>query len=125
MGWQVQIIEDDVSSAVDFCSAATPADAVLVLSHNPMVDTPVLAAALDSSVGYIGAMGSRHTQAARGDRLDELGHTERSRINGPVGLDLGSRTPSETAVAMAAEFLAVRRGRPPASLSTHDGPIHA
>lgn len=124
MGWQVQMT-DDASVGTAFCATATPADAVLVLSHNPNVDTPVLAAALASPVGYIGAMGSRRTQAARAERLEALGHTDRSRINGPVGLDLGSRTPSETAVAMAAEFLAVRRGRPPASLSTHDGPIHA
>ncbi len=124
MGWQVHMTDDAVE-ATSFCDTATPADAVLVLSHNPNVDTPVLAAALSSSVGYIGAMGSRRTQAARAERLEALGHNDRSRINGPVGLDLGSRTPSETAVAMAAEFLAVRRGRPPASLSTHDGPIHA
>ena len=57
--------------------------------------------------------------------LEALGHTDRTRIHGPLGLDLGSRTPAETAVAMAAEFLAVRRGRPPRSLSEHDGPIHA
>jgi len=124
MGWQVQLT-DQADPAVTFCTTATAADAVLVLSHDPAVDTPALAAALTSSVGYIGAMGSRHTQAARAERLVALGHTEHSRIHGPVGLDLGSRTPPETAVAMAAEFLAVRRGRPPTSLSAHEGPIHS
>ncbi|MBT8240917.1 MAG: XdhC family protein [Acidimicrobiia bacterium] len=123
MGWEVGFV-DDMATAVSFCAAATGADALLVLSHDPDVDVPVLAAGLDGNVGYIGAMGSRHTQARRGDQLEALGYTDRSRIHGPVGLDLGSRSPAETAVAMAAEFLAVRRGRPPASLSAHDGPIH-
>ncbi len=123
MGWDVSYV-DDVATAAKFCASATPADALLVLSHDPEVDVPVLAAGLDGAVGYIGAMGSRHTQARRAERLEEMGYIDRSRIHGPLGLDLGSRSPAETAVAMAAEFLAVRRGRSPASLSTHDGPIH-
>jgi xanthine dehydrogenase accessory factor len=124
MGWDTAFVED-VATATQFCAAATPADALLVLSHDPDVDVAVLAAGLDGSVGYIGAMGSRHTQARRAQQLETLGYTNRSRIHGPLGLDLGSRSPAETAVAMAAEFLAVRRGRPPSSLSAHDGPIHA
>ncbi len=124
MGWEIAFVED-VATATEFCTAATPADALLVLSHDPAVDVAVLAAGLDGVVGYIGAMGSRNTQRRRGEQLEALGYTDRSRIHGPLGLDLGSRSPAETAVAMAAEFLAVRRGRPPASLSAHDGPIHA
>ncbi len=124
MGWHVSFVAD-LATAEEFLASATPADAVLMLSHDPDLDVPVLAAATRSAVGYIGAMGARHTQSRRARQLEELGHTDRSRIHGPLGLDLGSRTPAETAVAMAAEFLAVRRGRPPRSLSTHDGPIHA
>lgn len=123
MGWDVDTTED-VDTAKRFCGRATPADALIVISHEREIDVPVLAAALDSSVGYIGAMGSRHTQQQRAQLLEELGYRERSRICGPLGLDLGSRTPAETAVAMAAEFLSVRRGRPPAQLSSHQGPIH-
>jgi len=124
LGWDVAFV-DDATTATEFCATASPADAVLVLSHDPEVDVAVLAAALDGTVGYIGAMGARTTQARRNERLEALGYSDRSRIHGPLGLDLGSRSPAETAVAMAAEFLAVRLGRPPVSLSTHDGPIHA
>jgi xanthine dehydrogenase accessory factor len=124
MGWHVAFVHDGATAA-EFCATATAADALLVLSHDPEVDVPALAAGLDGAVGYIGAMGSRHTQARRAERLEAMGYADRSRIHGPLGLDLGSRSPAETAVAMAAEFLAVRRGRPPASLSAHDGPIHA
>ncbi|MFW2383128.1 MAG: XdhC family protein [Acidimicrobiales bacterium] len=124
LGWDVTFV-DDAGTATEFCTHASPADAVLVLSHDPEVDVAVLAAALDGAAGYIGSMGARTTQARRNERLEALGYTDRSRIHGPLGLDLGSRSPAETAVAMAAEFLAVRLGRPPVSLSTHDGPIHA
>ncbi len=123
MGWDVTFVED-LAAATGFCADATPADALVVLSHDPDVDVGVLAAGLDGAVGYIGAMGSRHTQARRSGQLEALGYTDQSRIHGPLGLDLGSRSPAETAVAMAAEFLAVRLGRPPTSLSAHDGPIH-
>lgn len=124
MGWHVELTEE-LDTAKAFCQRATAADAVIVISHDRALDVPALAAALDSPVGYIGAMGSRSTQAIRAKALDAIGQTDRDRIHGPVGLDLGSRTPAETAVAIAAEFLAVRRGAPPASLSTHAGPIHA
>ncbi|NNF56063.1 MAG: hypothetical protein HKN03_16675 [Acidimicrobiales bacterium] len=123
MGWKVELTED-LKAATEFCQRATAADAVIVISHDRALDVPVLAAALDGPAGYIGAMGSRSTQAIRAAALDAIGHANHDRIHGPVGLDLGSRTPAETAVAIAAEFLAVRRGAPPASLSAHTGPIH-
>ena len=86
----------------------------------------MLSAALHSSLGYLGAMGSRGTQTNRRKRLQALGHDASSfdRIHGPVGLDLGSRTPAETAVAIAAEYLVVRSGRRPVSLTETAGPIN-
>ncbi len=124
MNWDVTIT-DEATPAIELCGTATAADALIVISHDPEVSTAVLAAGLDSAMGYIGAMGSRKTQSARSVRLKALGHDDLDRICGPLGLDLGSRTPAETAVAMAAEFLAVRQGRPPVRLSSHDGPIHS
>ncbi len=124
MGWRVELTEQ-LKTATEFCERATAADAIIVISHDRALDVPVLAAALGGAAGYIGAMGSRSTQAIRAEALEAMGQTDLDRILGPIGLDLGSRTPAETAVAIAAEFLAVRRGTPPASLSAHAGPIHA
>ncbi len=101
------------------------ADAVVVLSHDPEVDTPALAAALATPC-FVGALGSRHTQSARRERLRALGLDEETlaRIHGPVGLDLGARTPEETALAVAAEILATRSGRTASCLRDSDGPIN-
>lgn len=100
-------------------------DAVVVLDHDHSVATPALAAALRAGC-YAGALGSRHTQAARRQHLLEAGlaQEEVARLHGPVGLDLGSRTPEETALAVAAEILAARSGRSAASLATTSGPIN-
>lgn len=100
-------------------------DAVVVLSHDPEVDTPALAAALEAGC-YVGALGSRHTQAARRERLRAQGLDDAviDRIHGPVGLDLGARTPEETAVAVVAEILAHRSGRSGANLKSSSGPIN-
>ena len=103
---------------------------VCVLTHDPKFDVPVLAVALRlPSVGYIGAMGSRQTHFDRLDRLREIGVTdaETSRLASPIGLDLGARTPEETAVSIVAEIIANRwggGGRPLADLQSrihHDG----
>ncbi|MEZ5229486.1 MAG: XdhC family protein [Acidimicrobiales bacterium] len=125
MGWTVTS-DETVDAGEAFLTTAGPADAIVILSHDPRIDTPLLDAALRSDVGYVGAMGSRHTQAKRRTRLEALGHDETSlaRIHGPVGLDLGSRTPAETAVAIAAEYLANRSGRAAQSLGTTTGPIN-
>lgn len=123
MGWTVDVNED-VAAGVGFLAGAGPADGLIILSHDRAVDVPLLDAALNSSVGYIGGMGSRGTQTARRNALTELGHTDQSRINGPIGLDLGSRNPAETAVAIAAEFLANRAGRDPGRLTDSSGPIN-
>jgi xanthine dehydrogenase accessory factor len=85
---------------------------VCILSHDPKFDEPALKAALRSPVRYVGAIGSRKTQAARRKWLESEGFTEEeiARLHGPIGLDLGGRQPAETALAILAEMTAVRYG---------------
>lgn len=103
-----------------------PDDAVCVLTHDVKFDVPALVEALGTGVGYIGAMGSRATHAARVERLRDAGVDDDglARIRAPIGLDLGARTPEETAISICAEVVALRNGRSAASLSEGDGPIH-
>jgi xanthine dehydrogenase accessory factor len=103
-----------------------PRDAVLVFTHDAKFDEPALTAALAGGAGYIGALGSRRTHAEREERLRAHGVTEDqlARINSPCGLDIGARTPSETAVAVLAEILALRAGRRGGRLAEASGPIH-
>jgi xanthine dehydrogenase accessory factor len=103
-----------------------PSDAVLVFTHDPKFDEPALTAALQSDAGYIGALGSRRTQSDREERLREGGVTEDevARISSPCGLDLGARTPAETAVAVLGEILALRAGKSGGRLADASGPIH-
>jgi xanthine dehydrogenase accessory factor len=100
---------------------------ICVLTHDPKFDVPVLKAALETPAGYIGAMGSRRTHNNRTARLKEEGITdeELARISSPVGLDIGSRTPEETAVAIAGEIIAQRTGHSGGRLAERSGPIHA
>lgn len=101
-------------------------DAVLVFTHDPKFDEPALVAALQSNAGYIGALGSRRTQADREERLRASGVTddELARISSPCGLDLGARTPAETAIAVLGEILALRAGKRGGRLADASGPIH-
>jgi xanthine dehydrogenase accessory factor len=87
--------------------------AIVTLSHDPKLDDLALIAALRSDAFYVGALGSRRTQAARRDRLRAAGfdESEIARLHGPVGLAIGALTPAEIAVAITAEIIAVRRGR--------------
>ena len=104
-----------------------PRDVVCVLTHDHKFDVPAILAALQTDVGYLGAMGSRRTGAERLDRLEADGadmDAVRARLHAPIGLDLGGRTPEETAVAICAEIITARTGRPAASLSATAGPIH-
>lgn len=103
-----------------------PRDAVCVLTHDAKFDVPAVTAALDTDVGYIGVMGSRRTHDDRTGRLVEAGVTAEGfgRLRSPIGLDLGARTPEETAISIVAEIIAERTGRTVAALSTTDGPIH-
>lgn len=104
-----------------------PRDAILVFTHDPKFDEPALIAALETEAGYIGALGSRHTHADRSQRLRAAGisQADLERIASPCGLDVGARTPAETAVAVLAEMLALRAGRPGGRLAESSGPIHS
>ena len=101
-------------------------DAICVLTHDHKFDVPAIVAALRTDVGYIGAMGSRRTAEERRRRLVEAGatDTELARLMAPTGLDIGARSPEETAIAICAEIISLRTGRAPASLRDTDGPIH-
>lgn len=98
-----------------------------VLTHDPKFDVPLLEVALRMPpVAYIGAMGSRRTHDDRLERLREIGVTddELARLSSPIGLDLGARTPEETAVSIAAEIIALRWGGRGQRLTAVEGPIH-
>ena len=89
-----------------------PADAVAVLTHDVKFDEPAIIEALRRGCRYVGAVGSRKTQADRRARLLDAGVTadELGRLHGPIGLDLGGRAPAETALAIMAEIVAARHG---------------
>jgi xanthine dehydrogenase accessory factor len=102
-------------------------DAVCVLTHDTKFDVPAIVGALATQVGYIGAMGSRRTKEKREMRLREAGVTDAqfARVHAPIGLDIGARTPEETAVSICAEIIAARTGTSSiAPLSQGTGPIH-
>lgn len=113
----------------DMHSAAPlgPDDAVCVLTHDHRFDVPAIVAALATDAGYIGVMGSRRTHAQRVERLRDVGISDDGlkRLMAPIGLDLGGRTPEETAVAICAEIVAIRSGRPAPHLRDATGPIHS
>lgn len=109
--------------------AATAVDArtvLCVLTHDAKFDVPLLETALKLPVAYIGAMGSRRTHLERNDRLRAVGVTEieLARLHSPIGLDLGARTPEETALSIAAEIVADRRGGSGVPLTGAHTPIH-
>lgn len=99
---------------------------VCVLTHDPKFDVPVLEVALRQPLAYVGAMGSRRTHQDRLARLREAGLSEGElgRLASPIGLDLGARTPQETAVSIAAEIIADRWGGTGRSLRALAGPVH-
>jgi xanthine dehydrogenase accessory factor len=99
---------------------------ICVLTHDPKFDVPLLEVALRTPAAYIGAMGSRRTHEDRLDKLREAGVTaeELARLHSPIGLDLGARTPEETAVSIAAEIIGERWGGTGRRLTTTAGAIH-
>ena len=99
---------------------------ICVLTHDPKFDVPLLEVALRTPAAYIGAMGSRRTHDDRLARLREAGLTEAelARLRSPIGLDLGARTPEETAVAIAAELIQLRWGGTGKPLTLTSGRIH-
>jgi xanthine dehydrogenase accessory factor len=102
-------------------------DAVLVFTHDPKLDEPALIGAVRSGAGYVGALGSRRTQRERARRLREAGLKEEeiAAIAAPCGLDIGARTPAETAVSILAEVVAHQNARSGEPLAAGEGPIHA
>ena len=105
-----------------------PRDAVCILTHDPKFDVPAVQGALATAVGYIGVMGSRTTHAKRMERLAEVGiddPADLARLMSPIGLDIGARTPEETAISIVGEIIANRTGRHPPSLRDGEGPIHS
>ncbi|MFI7873230.1 XdhC family protein [Streptomyces salinarius] len=108
---------------------STPTDGrtmLCVLTHDAKFDVPLLTEALRMPVAFVGAMGSRRTHEDRARRLREAGLTEDelARLRSPIGLDLGARTPEETALSIAAEIVALRRGGTGAPLTGGAAPIH-
>src|SRR5258707_1500900 len=103
-----------------------PRDVICVLTHDHKFDVPAIVAAVNTKVGYIGAMGSRRTNEGRIERLKEAGLSDAqiAKVMSPIGLDIGARTPEETAIAICAEVIANRTGRRAASLRDTSGPIH-
>ena len=99
---------------------------ICVLTHDPKFDVPLLEAALRTPAAYIGAMGSRRTHEDRIARLREAGlsETELARLSSPIGLDIGARTPEETAVSIAAEIVSAHWGGSGRRLTGVNGPIH-
>ncbi len=99
---------------------------ICVLTHDPKFDVPLLEVALRTPAAYIGAMGSRRTHDDRLARLREVGLSEEelSRLRSPIGLDLGARTPEETAIAIAAELIQLRWGGSGRPLTGTTGRIH-
>ncbi len=98
---------------------------VTILTHDPKFDEPALLAALASPARYIGAVGSRKTNADRRRRLREAGISSEdlARIRGPIGLDIGAETPEEMAISILAEIIAVRHGRDGGPLTEAEGRI--
>lgn len=103
-----------------------PRDAVCVLTHDAKFDVPAIVCALTTRVGYIGVMGSRRTHDDRTKRLRDAGVDDSglARLLSPIGLDIGARTPEETAISICAEIIALRTGRAARSLRETAGPIH-
>ncbi len=97
---------DEVAAMIDL----GPADALVVLSHDPKFDDPAVRVGLERGCRYVGAIGSRKTQRGRRDRLlaSGLREAQLDRVRGPIGLDLGGREPAETALAIMAEIVAAR-----------------
>ena len=105
----------------------SPRDAVCILTHDPKFDVPAVQGALATRVGSIGVMGSRSTHERRTERLLDAGvaPADLDRLMSPIGLDIGARTPEETAVSICAEIIARRTGRNVPSLRDGQGAIHS
>lgn len=126
LGWQATVAyaAPDVRKLL---SDRPTAACLIVLSHEPDLDIPSLRTALTSGIPYVGALGSRRTQTRRAAALMKAGLEEEQlrRVHGPIGLDLGARTPAETALAICAEILAALDQRQAVTLREGAGPVNA
>lgn len=120
--WITDNLDGAIRATADFGSN----DAVVLLSHDHEIGVPLFSELIKIPGVYLGALGSRHTQQVRRDALVALGHSDDDLkvVYGPVGLDLGAKTPPETAVAIAAEFLAHRSNRAGDNLRETHGSIN-
>ncbi|MCX5375862.1 XdhC family protein [Streptomyces sp. NBC_00091] len=124
LGW-ASVTVQDAADAEKVLTAHRDAACLVMLSHEPDFDVPTLRNALALDVPYVGALGSRRTTARRQDGLVAagVGASELARVHGPIGLDLGAKTPAETALAICAEILGVLGGRDARGLRDSDGPL--
>jgi xanthine dehydrogenase accessory factor len=108
----VKVIQDWADEAFQ-AMGLDVSTAVVTLTHDPKLDDPALEAALKSDVFYVGALGSRRTHAKRKERLAEVGITEEqfARVHGPVGLNIGAKSPAEIAVSILGQIIEVRARR--------------
>jgi xanthine dehydrogenase accessory factor len=109
VGWRAQILID-AASATGVIATLTPLDKVVVTAHDLDLAGTALMAALETEVGYIGALGSHRMQENRADWLAYRGMTDLSRVHGPAGIDIGAETPGEIAISILAEAIASRSG---------------
>ena len=123
LGWGARAVAE-LDEALAAVAGFSDADVVVLLDHAPRFDA-VLIEGVRGGRGFIGALGSRRTQSARRGRLRTKGlsDAEIDSIYGPVGLDLGARTPAETAVSIVAQVIAARSGRTASALAASDGRI--
>jgi xanthine dehydrogenase accessory factor len=123
LGWQ-GAQETGLAESRAALARFSDADVLVLLDHAPSFDA-LLLDGLRRGRGFLGALGSRHTQAARRERLLAAGLTESDleSLHGPVGLDLGARTPAETAVSIVAQVIAARSGRSAVALAASGGRI--
>ncbi|GAA1385126.1 hypothetical protein GCM10009613_17000 [Pseudonocardia kongjuensis] len=123
LGWSARTVTT-VADAQAAVAAFTDADVLVLLDHSPAFDA-ILLEGLAHGRGFLGALGSRRTQAARRERLAAAGVDDAgfAAIHGPVGLDLGARTPAETAVSIVAQVIALRAGRSASALAGSTGRI--
>ncbi|MEV6956452.1 XdhC family protein [Streptomyces sp. NPDC051183] len=122
--WGAEIVES-AADAEKLLTDHRDAACLVLLSHEPDFDVPTLRTALALGIPYVGALGSRRTTARRREGLLAAGVGEEAlrAVHGPIGLDLGARTPAETALAICAEILGVLGGRDAGGLRDSDGPL--
>ncbi|MCF2532888.1 XdhC family protein [Yinghuangia soli] len=126
LGWSATTTQE-ASAALEFVADHADGGCLAMLSHDTAVDVPVIGAALRAGLPYVGALGSRRTTARRAEGLAAAGLSAEqiASVHGPLGLDLGARTPAETALAVCAEVLAALDARTARSLRDSDRPINA